>query len=452
MTADLIIVIPGITGTALRRDDQMIWDLSVAGVAHGLSHATDVLEAMSLPEGLGDEEPDHAHQLQPVGLIQGWHLWPGFWAGAGYGQLLRRLRRLHSSPGRIVAFPYDWRLSNRASARRLQRTIETELACWREQPGHADAKVIYICHSMGGLLTRYYLEVLGGRDTCRQLITVGTPYSGSIKAIKALTDGLIPLLPRLNDRLVAVARTLPAVHQLLPTYHCVHTNGEPATLIAADLPDLPITGARDAHALHTEISEALTRNGPPSYERYAFGGRRQPTDQSVSTSPSGLRYHRQQRGADHAGDGTVPLFSSVAPEDQTTAAGVFHAARHSGLQHHDSLLDQVIDKINGVDLGSTLAPPHELALDLPEIASAGAEIPLRITADLPDLLLHARIDYPNGNPLDAHISVHPEGHGAYSATLQLPPGTWHVQVETVVASPKARVGDVLVVGPPVAGL
>jgi len=240
-----------------------------------------VLEAMRLPEGLADADPDSAHRLDPVGLIQGWHLWPGFWAGAGYGRLLHRLRGLHGDPGRVVAFAYDWRLSNRATARRLQQVVGAKLARWRERPGHAD--------------------------------------------------------------------------------------GDPATLVDAALPDLSGAAARDAHRLHSEITAALDRNGPPAYERYAFGGRRQPTDQSVSSTQAGLRYHRQQRGTDHTGDGTVPLFSSVAPEDGTTAAGVFHAARHSGLQRNDLLLDQVIDKVNGVDLGATLAPPYELALDLPDV-------------------------------------------------------------------------------------
>jgi hypothetical protein len=444
---DLIVVVPGITGSALRRGDQVVWDLSVAAVTHGLTRNVKALEAMRLPEGIADADPDTAHRLEPVGLIQGWHLWPGFWAGAGYGRLLHRLRRLHGGPERVVGFAYDWRLSNRATARHLRQAVEAKLARWRERPGHADAKVIFVCHSMGGLITRYYLEVLGGRDTCQRLITIGTPYSGSIKAVRVLTGGLLPLLPSLNDRLVDVARTMPAIHQLLPTYHCVLTDGDPATLTDAALPDLPGTAARDAQGLHSEIAAALDRNGPPAYERYAFGGRRQPTDQSVSSTHAGLRYHRQQRGTDHTGDGTVPLFSSVAPEDGTTAAGVFHAARHSGLQRNDLLLDQVIDKVCGVDLGATLAPSYELAVDLPDVTPAGVAVPLTVTADLPDLRLHACVRDLDDVPLDAHIPVRPDGRGTYTAALQVPPGTWHVEVETVANTPPARVGDVLIVSP-----
>ena len=448
MAQDLIVVVPGITGSALRRGERMLWDLSVAALAHGLTHTTQVLQALRLPEGLGDAEPDPADRLEPAGLIQGWHLWPGFWAGAGYGRLLHRLRRLHPDPGRVVAFAYDWRLSNRRSARRLQRTVETELGRWQARTGHADAKVVYLCHSMGGLVARYYLEVLGGRETARRLVTIGTPYSGSIKAVKALNGGLVPLLPWLDAQLASVAATMPAVAQLLPTYQCVQTSSDPVTLTAAGLPSLPTAAAADAKALHSEIADAVRHNQPAPYERYAFGGRRQPTDQSVSVTPAGLlRYHRHQRGTDHAGDGTVPLFSAVAPEDATTAAGIFHAARHSGLQRLGVLLDQVTDKVNGKDLGEVLAPPVELALDLPELAVAGTDIPVRVTADLSDLLLHARVHDLNGTTREEHMPLRPDGRGAYTTILQLPPGTWHVEVETVAVTPPARVGDVLVASP-----
>jgi pimeloyl-ACP methyl ester carboxylesterase len=446
------VVVPGITGSALYRDNRAIWDLSVAAVAQGVAHSAQMLEELRLPEGFGDTEPGPTERLEAVGLIRGWHVWPGFWAGAGYGRLLDHFRGLRPEPGQVIPFAYDWRLSNRVTARRLQKVVETEVAQWREKPGNSDAKVTYVCHSMGGLVARYYLEVLGGRETASQLITIGTPYSGSIKAIKALTDGPIPLLPRLNDQLVDVARTLPGVHQLLPTYHCIDTGVDAVTLSEVGLPDLPSDFARDALDLRAEIADALSRNGAPPYRRYAFGGRRQPTDQSVSNTPRGLRYHRHQRGKDQGGDGTVPLFSSVAPEDETTAAGTFHAVRHSGLQRNRLLLDQVTDKVDEVNLSSTLAPAYELSLDLPEIVIAGTDVPISVTTELPDLLLQARVYYPNGNPLGVEIAIQPEGGGTYTAALQLPPGTWHIEVETVAATPPARVGDVVIACPSDTGL
>ena len=446
---DLIVVVPGITGTALRREGQTVWDLSVAAVGHGLARTASVLDAMRLPCDVGDSEPDLAHRLEPAGIILGWHLWPGFWAGSGYGRLLKRLDLRDSrAPSRVVSFGYDWRLSNRASARQLDRIVDKHLNRWRQQRGHSEDKVIYICHSMGGLVARYYLEVLGGRETARRLITIGTPYSGSIKAIKALSGGLIPKLPRLGERLAEVARTMPAVAQLLPTYNCIQTNAEVVDLGTLGLPDLPTAAVSDAFALRAEINDAVARNGPASYELHAFGGRRQPTDQSVSLTSDGLRYHQRQRGVDHAGDGTVPLFSSVPPEHRTTATGIFHASRHSALQRNDLLIDQVIDKVNDVDLGATLAPGPELALDMTDFAVAGTDIPVIVRADTPDLLLHASIHDLDGVMYDEAIPLSPDGVGAYTAILRPPAGTWHVKVADVADISQSEVGDLITVASP----
>ena len=62
MTDDLIIVIPGITGSALERDGQPVWDLSVASIAHGLARTQQVLDSMALPP-TGNGPADERHAL-----------------------------------------------------------------------------------------------------------------------------------------------------------------------------------------------------------------------------------------------------------------------------------------------------------------------------------------------------------------------------------------------------
>ena len=42
---------------------------------------------------------------------------------------------------------------------------------------------------MGGLVSRYYLEVLGGWRDTRRLITFGTPYRGSLNAVDFAANG-----------------------------------------------------------------------------------------------------------------------------------------------------------------------------------------------------------------------------------------------------------------------
>ena len=43
---------------------------------------------------------------------------------------------------------------------------------------------------MGGLVARWFLEVLGGWEVTRRLITIGTPYQGAIGALDTLCNGV----------------------------------------------------------------------------------------------------------------------------------------------------------------------------------------------------------------------------------------------------------------------
>jgi nitrogen fixation protein FixH len=79
------------------------------------------------------------------------------------------------------------------------------------------------------------------------------------------------------------------------------------------------------------------------------------------------------------------------------------------------------------------------------VAATGGDIPLSVTADLPDLRIQARIQHLDGASQNDPVLLRPDGHGIYTATLQLPPGTWHIEVATIAATSPARVGDVLII-------
>ena len=66
-------------------------------------------------------------------------------------------------------FPYDWRRDNRVAARQLQRFIEDRLHRWRTKTPFKDARAVIVAHSMGGLVARYFLEVLGGHTLCKAM-------------------------------------------------------------------------------------------------------------------------------------------------------------------------------------------------------------------------------------------------------------------------------------------
>ncbi len=64
----------------------------------------------------------------------------------------------------FVAVPYDFRHSIKDSAEYLDRVVEE----WR-----GDRRVIIVAHSMGGLVARYWISMLGGWRVCGRLLTWG---------------------------------------------------------------------------------------------------------------------------------------------------------------------------------------------------------------------------------------------------------------------------------------
>lgn len=134
-------------------------------------------------------------------------------------------------------FAYDWRLDNVANARRLRDFIQEKRAYVQEQYkrqfgiASADVKFDIVAHSMGGLVTRYYL-MFGGADLpadgstpaptwegakhVERAILVGTPNGGSLDALHALVEGRdfgAPVVPVFRPTLLG---TFPSLYQLLP--------------------------------------------------------------------------------------------------------------------------------------------------------------------------------------------------------------------------------------------
>lgn len=124
---------------------------------------------------------------------------------------------------RVYVFTYDWRQDNVKNALRLHQYIQ-QLKKDHNNPG---LKVDIIAHSMGGLISRYYLrygnkDVLENKDytpdysgagNIRKTIIVGTPNSGSAVALESFINGLRVGLRNIPTDVLA---TMPSVYQLFP--------------------------------------------------------------------------------------------------------------------------------------------------------------------------------------------------------------------------------------------
>jgi len=170
------------------------------------------------------------------------------------------VKRLRTVPGdSYVEFAYDWRLDNRVAAQDLRDRIAVWLAARRQT--HPNARVVLVAHSMGGLVARYYLEVLGGWRDARALVTFGTPYRGSLNALETLSNGLTKAfgLVDLSD----LVRSFPSIHQLLPIYPCVviaDGSVRRVTEVAREIPGLNVDAVTAARAFHAEIEDAVAAN------------------------------------------------------------------------------------------------------------------------------------------------------------------------------------------------
>ena len=111
-----------------------------------------------------------------------------------YDSTLRFLNEI--APDRAHVFAWDWRKSPEQSLARLDALVD--------RVGDGE-KVVLMAHSMGGLLTRWYIDDPGRAQKVARAVTIGTPYWGSAKALFPLAAGVETPLPSALDALFANA-------------------------------------------------------------------------------------------------------------------------------------------------------------------------------------------------------------------------------------------------------
>ena len=282
--ADLVVVLPGILGSTLRRDGHLVWAPSAGSALRVITTFGASLRRLELPAGIGDQHPGDG--VEPAGLMPDLHVLPGIWTPVkGYDTLLARLRRLgyrepgHGRPpGNLLPVAYDWRLSCRYNAQRLGTIVEPALQRWRDQGGPCtDARVVFVCHSMGGLIARWYIEQLGGAEVTRKLITLGTPYRGAARALGQLVNGAHPGLGPLRVDLTRFARSMPSLHQLCPNTPASSTAETWPRPPSITLPELDTAMVADAMRFHTDLRDAEASRPASLAATHAIVGTTQPT-------------------------------------------------------------------------------------------------------------------------------------------------------------------------------
>jgi len=447
---DVVVLLPGILGSVLQKDGEDLWAPTAGATFRALTGQTD-LQSLALAADPEDVD-DVGDGIRAVRLFPDVHLIPGLWKIDGYSHISQWLRATFDldDQANYFEFPYDWRRSNAVAARQLAMRSRGWLAQWREHSGHADAKLVLVCHSMGGLVARHFLEVLEGWKQTKALITFGTPYRGSLKALNFLANGFKKHLgPITLLDLTAVVRSLTSVYQLLPIYPCYDAgDGKLLKLTEAiGVPNLDRTKVSEAFKFHARIANAV--DGHPvetRTSRYAIHpivGTHQVTLQSATLVDGALTVSTEYPGQDVDGDGTVPRVSATPIELGNNPHAMYAAAQHASVQNADAPLDQLSGILTGLtlDLDIFKAEPIKLTLLVDDAYLTGEPVTICVRPERPATALIATI----GNVetgASIKLPMTDRGDGTHAAEQLLPPGTYRVRVAGGLAVP---IADVFVV-------
>ena len=456
---DLIVLVPGITGSVLKKDDKDVWAISGASLSGFLKSAGHALQALRLPIDYDPRKPPN-DGVRATGVFPDFHGVFGLGKIDGYTGLDSMIRETFDLiagtddpdvPANYFKFPYDWRLSNRLTGEYLKEFVTQRLHTWRKHTS-PDAKAILLAHSMGGLVARHYLECLEGWKDCRALVTFGTPFRGSVAAVDYLANGYKQLFVDLT----AVMRSMPSVYELLPIYPVLKIEGKYARVHEADgLPHIDRARAAAGRRFHDDIESAVNRHrNDVTYlrDRYVIipmVGTRQPTLQSAvfdghAITVSGDIYPDVVDHALRGGDGTVPRVSATPIELSKEHRETFFVERHGSLQNNPNVLDDLADRlrqlqseglenIRGTWESRSLRARPTISLHVDDAYVRGEE-PVRVDAALDGAdaatVLRARIQRIDAQaPIEVVSMV--EAAGVWSAYGDhLPEGTYRITVES----------------------
>ncbi len=327
--AHVAIIVPGIMGSQLELNNEVIWPGSVWSLISSYKEmdklmdpavvATDLIRSFSISE-------QYQQLIDDLGKC-------GF--------------RENGQPPTLYLCPYDWRKDNALAAGVLADVID------KAQGAHgAGCEISLIGHSMGGLVSRYYLEsgdynARPGFPCVRRLLTLGTPHRGSPLALSAALglEKRLFLSAEQVHRLVSDPR-YPALYQLMPPpgepfawngakaseYGSIDVY-DPAVAAALKLEARNLQAARDFHSKLDLTKRPQVQGKPVRY--FFFVGTRQTTISSVTLLPVGQAEYRLRRTElEDAGDGTVPTWSGSITGIQGQPVG----GEHSTIYRNDALL------------------------------------------------------------------------------------------------------------------
>jgi pimeloyl-ACP methyl ester carboxylesterase len=195
-----VIYIPGFLGSEIQCGGRVYWPLGV------------FIRKISLDAGGSSAAP--CASAGPNGNLV------GAVAGKDIYESAQKFVKDHYGD-RGSAFAWDWRKSPQATIAKLDQAIDDAINRLPLAKKQGVGRVAIVAHSYGGLLTRAYLQQ--HKEKVARVLTLGTPYWGSPKAIFPLALGVETPVDDVgldyfidNDDMQFFARNLAGDYQLFP--------------------------------------------------------------------------------------------------------------------------------------------------------------------------------------------------------------------------------------------
>jgi pimeloyl-ACP methyl ester carboxylesterase len=125
----------------------------------------------------------------------------------------------------LFIFDYDWRRSNFDTAEKLRAKVAEVKA------KTGKAKVAIVAHSMGGIVSRAYLQGLGGGADVETMVFFGTPHQGATQVLRTAEKGWGTLPNWIVGGGDVIRETLfswPSAYEMLPLDRCCIVSRGPA--------------------------------------------------------------------------------------------------------------------------------------------------------------------------------------------------------------------------------
>jgi len=312
--AHIVIFVPGMMGSILKLNGQEIWPGSV-------NVASLILPFPRMNELLS-EDLVATDCIRKVVIVD------------QYQQLIDDLEKCGFTEGdTMFVAAYDWRKDIARCAEELAQHIDKHT-----HTGSSKNEITLLAHSLGGLVSRHYLESQRfenrpGFSCVRQLITLGTPHHGAPKALPAaLGQEKNVFLSKDQVREFVNDARYPSLYQVLPsqTEPFAWDRSDQKQLDQVDIYDPSVIKKLGLSKQNLEAAKEFrksidTSRRPSNVRYFCFSGTRHSTITHVMVrllNTGGSQADKIE--IEDGGDGTVPTWSSFIIGFQRLFVGAEH--------------------------------------------------------------------------------------------------------------------------------